>query len=94
MSWWWLSFVDPDRPKGERFLGVCVVEAPDLRSAIRAAWKAKCNPGGEVGSWEIEPSEQTPEQRALLERTPKYTLMSREDLCAAGHDGYATMQEV
>lgn len=29
MRAYWLSFVDPDRPKGERFLGVSIVQVSD-----------------------------------------------------------------
>lgn len=45
---WWLSFADPDRPVGQRFLGVCVVEAEDISTAADRAWEMNCNPGGEV----------------------------------------------
>ena len=27
--WYWLSFVDPEKPEGERFLGVSIVEISD-----------------------------------------------------------------
>lgn len=47
---WWLSFVDPDLPKGERFLGACLVKALPARpqEALAEAWAQRCNPGGEV----------------------------------------------
>ena len=45
---WWLSFCDTDRPVGQRFLGVAIVEGTDLASAITEAWERQCNPGGEV----------------------------------------------
>lgn len=46
---WWLSFVDPDNPKGERFLGACLVKSLPARpqEALQAAWAQNCNPGGE-----------------------------------------------
>ena len=44
----WLSFCDPDKPKGKAFLGVAIVEADDNISAVRAAWDLGINPGGEV----------------------------------------------
>lgn len=47
-GWWWLSFVDPDRPEGDRFLGACIVEGTDLGAAVQTAWMLGCNPGGEV----------------------------------------------
>ncbi len=47
----WLSFCDPDRPAGDRFLGVCVVdvtEADAARSkAIIAARFPNALPGAE-----------------------------------------------
>lgn len=48
MTWWWLSFCDGDRPKGEQNLGVCLVPANNLVAAGMAAHMLKCNPGGEV----------------------------------------------
>jgi hypothetical protein len=47
---WWLSFVDPDRAEGDRFLGACVVETveADMEQAVKEAWFRGCNPGGEV----------------------------------------------
>ena len=47
-GWWWLSFVDPDRPDGERFLGVAIVEGYGVGSASRRAHELQINPGGEV----------------------------------------------
>jgi len=53
---WWLSFVDPARcapdgqgePGGPGFLGVAIVAASDLLSAVRETHRLGCNPGGEV----------------------------------------------
>jgi hypothetical protein len=47
-GWWWLSFADPDRPEGERFLGVAIVEGDDAMDAMQTAWNLGCNPGGEI----------------------------------------------
>ena len=55
MSFWWLSFCDPDRPKGMQFLGGCIVEADSLKDAIQVAWRHDCNPGGEVMGHKILP---------------------------------------
>lgn len=46
--WWWLSFADPELPKGLQFLGACLVQAEDERGAITEAWLRHLNPGGEV----------------------------------------------
>lgn len=32
-TWWWLSFADPDRAKGDHFLGVVIVQAPGVDRA-------------------------------------------------------------
>lgn len=48
MTLHWLSFCDPDRAKGQQFLGVAIVEARDFRAAVQIAHRIGCNPGGEV----------------------------------------------
>jgi hypothetical protein len=53
LSLFWLSFCDPDKPSGQRFLGVAIVEGDDLRDAVQNAWELKINPGGEVMSAEV-----------------------------------------
>jgi hypothetical protein len=50
---WWLSFCDPDRPEGQRFLGVSIVPGFDIVTAASAARVLGCNPGGEVAGIEI-----------------------------------------
>jgi hypothetical protein len=49
LVWYWLSFADASRPKGEQFLGAAIV-GPSLSfiEAIRLAHTLSCNPGGEV----------------------------------------------
>lgn len=56
----WLSFADGTRPKGQQFLGACMVEVkrfPDhrdsLKAALRKAHVLGINPGGEVQSVEL-----------------------------------------
>jgi len=52
VSLWWLSFADGTRPDGDQLLGIAIVEAADLGTAIKASWALDCNPGGEVkGMW-------------------------------------------
>lgn len=53
---YWLSFCDPKRPEGTRFLGACIVPGRDLREAARWAWVLNCNPGGEVLGLEVPPT--------------------------------------
>lgn len=50
-QWWWLSFCDTTRPKGEQFLGVAIVQAGGIVSAVGEAHRLGCNPGGEVQGW-------------------------------------------
>lgn len=51
--WWWLSFCDPDRPKGTQFLGVAIIQGYDIIEASQRAWALGCNPGGEVMGLDI-----------------------------------------
>lgn len=44
----WLSFCDPDRPKGTQFLGAAIVEGENFLVAVMNAHALGCNPGGEV----------------------------------------------
>ena len=48
LAWWWLSFADGERPKGQQFLGACLVQAQGLLGATLAARLLGLNPGGEV----------------------------------------------
>lgn len=76
--WWYLSFCDPDLPKGTQFLGGCYVQAASLADAITASWEAGCNPGGEVKAVDI-PIEVWAEFSPV---TPEdcYRLLTREEL--------------
>ncbi len=47
-QWWWLSFTDARRRRTDRFLGVVIVEAPNIPMACQRAWILRINPGGEV----------------------------------------------
>jgi hypothetical protein len=53
VTYFWLSFVDDTRPKGEQFLGGCAVEADSVEQAIRRAWALGINPGGEVAAVQV-----------------------------------------
>lgn len=50
---WWLSFADGRKPKGQQFLGVCIVEGATFIAAIKAAHILGLNPGGEVQAQEL-----------------------------------------
>ena len=84
MALYWLSFCNMDKPEGSRFAGACIVEAPytgdslearraDNEMVLRAAWRHKCNPGGEVQSMRFPD-----EAAALIPEAFKYVLMSKE----------------
>lgn len=51
---WWMSFCDPEKPKGQQFLGVCIVEAPGFIHAYQKAWALGINPGGEIQAAQVE----------------------------------------
>jgi hypothetical protein len=55
----WLSFSDPDAPRGKRFLGVAIVDMDTDASAveiIRHTWKLGINPGGAVAITQLDDS--------------------------------------
>ena len=62
MALFWLSFVDPDLPEGSAFLGVSIVDAPDLEAAIEKAWALGINPGGQVLSQKLSEEPSVPSQ--------------------------------
>lgn len=80
MSLWWLSFVDPNRPRGRRGIGVVLVEADSFQDAMQRAWVTGCNPGGEVEGHEMPIDRMPNERRVRLARAPRNTLLDREAL--------------
>ena len=53
MASFWISFSDPERPVGSKFLGVVIVEAADEDEAIALCTKAGFNPGGDIAVEDI-----------------------------------------
>ena len=53
MSYWWMSFCDPIRPKGDKFLGALIIRADNHFEMLTKSWTLKLNPGGEVTFFEI-----------------------------------------
>ncbi|QIG76160.1 hypothetical protein EVC24_139 [Rhizobium phage RHph_I4] len=46
---WWISFVDPDRPKGQRFLGCIVTRGgEEMGEVLQQLHDNGINPGGEA----------------------------------------------
>jgi hypothetical protein len=72
-SWWYLSFVDPERPEGTRWLGALIVKASGFLSAIEGTHLMNLNPGGEVAADEIPYTDAEAEPWA-------YRLLTREDV--------------
>ncbi len=52
--YFWLSFVDPDKPKGQQFIGVIITRAKGMAHAIQKTHDLGINPGGEVLCVETE----------------------------------------
>jgi len=57
----WLSFCDPDKPAGSRFLGVIVTKALGLSDAILKTHALGINPSGEIMSYVMDEYEIKPE---------------------------------
>lgn len=76
-SWNWLSFVDPDLPDGEKFLGVAIVQGGGVMEATINARARGCNPGGEVKCYPI-PDERVPPEEF------RYRLLSEQELREGG----------
>lgn len=51
----WLSFAEPEPPKGRGFLGVVITRADNYEHAILRCTVNKLNPGGEVSVRVIPP---------------------------------------
>lgn len=57
---WYLSFADPRKPKGQQWLGAVIVEAPNFIRAVDRAHLLGINPGGEVKGWVLSCAEFDP----------------------------------
>ena len=57
----WLSFCDPDKPKGSQFLGVIVIRALGLSDAILKTHSMGINPNGQIMSYVMDDDEIKPE---------------------------------
>jgi len=54
---YWLSFVDPDRPKGSKFLGAVIAPFDDFAEALAWTRMNHINPGGECKGIQFERSQ-------------------------------------
>lgn len=64
----WLSFADASRPRGQTFLGVCIVEVPfhpsqhaTFRTAMDKTHQLGINPGGQVQMFAMDPDAKIPD---------------------------------
>jgi hypothetical protein len=87
--YWWLSFCDPDLPKGNQFKGVIVVKAHGLTDALTKCNAMMINPGGEVSGFEIPDSE---EARTRLVPEVLNRLISLEEMIKLGWEPYSTRE--
>lgn len=53
MKWFYMSFVDNDRPKGDKFIGAIVAGGASFEDSLKETWIRKINPGGEIAFVEI-----------------------------------------
>lgn len=73
-QWFWLSFRDVETNTN---LGVAIVEGGGVMEAALNAKRYKCNPGGEVLAYPLDPDN-------LPAEIYRYRLLSGEELEAAG----------
>lgn len=83
---WWLSFADGDLPKGQQFLGLVIVDnCPGLVHArLQMTLHGVASPGGEIQAFGFNPKEGPADQVIALALLPRLTLLSRQDVEAAG----------
>jgi hypothetical protein len=79
----YLSFADPEKPKGQQFLGATIVEAGTEVLAVAEAWLRGINPGGEVAivDLHLSPDDLPSECASYLNR-----LVPREEIFAQPHE--------
>jgi hypothetical protein len=53
MSYWWMSFVDKNKPKGSKFLGALIIKAENKYDVLVKSWTLGLNPGGDVQFYKI-----------------------------------------
>ena len=71
MKTFWMSFCDINRPEGEQFLGVVIMQGKDLIGAVQESHKLGINPGGEIKLFETDPVRADHMNRLLSNRQLK-----------------------
>jgi hypothetical protein len=87
MTYYWLSFVDNDRPEGDRFIGGCMVEEASEWQALTITHVLGINPGGEVAIVAIDAAHEP----GMLEKFQINRLYSKAEIQAMGE--YRTMEQ-
>lgn len=68
-STWWMSFCDTDKPEGQQFLGVILVNELGPAHAVKKTHELGINPGGEIAFAQVEAGAINPEHlNRLLSR--------------------------
>jgi hypothetical protein len=84
---WWLSFVHPDRPAGDRSVGVVLIDAcRSFDEAFLRCTLAGVNPDGECRGVGFDRAHVSDDQWLALSLLPRLTLLSKADLVKAGVD--------
>ena len=78
VTYFWLSFADPERPEGSQFLGAALVKEQVLEDAMTRSHVLGINPGGEVKALGPIPVEHLPANAPLDQ------LLSRSDMEGLG----------
>lgn len=89
MATFWMSFCDPEKPRGSQFLGVALVDAASFPEAMTVSHMSGCNPGGEIQFVEFDDDLMAAipdERRAAMDAAPRNTLMNRDELSRYGLD--------
>lgn len=84
-QWIWMSFVDPDRPAGMKFLGVIITKARGLMTAVENTYQRGINPGGEVMT--VPMPDWEPEHEGITDRLLSAADLEREGLAWADNEG-------
>jgi hypothetical protein len=82
---WWLSFVQEDRPEGDRFVGVVLVDAcRSFDEAFLRASMAGANPHGQVVGYGFERGDVPDDQYLAMSLLPRLTILTKTDLLQSG----------
>ena len=66
MTWFWLSFADPNKPRGTQFLGASIVLASGFLEAVQKAHALGINPVGEIRGYPMPSAPEKRHQHRLL----------------------------